>query len=837
MLCHGCGKDISDRNALYCPDCGEALSHAENSDACICREEYPYDISKVWPAWRLEKLLGKGAFGSVYKAVRCDGLFESRAAIKIISIPADKSEIDSLRSEGFTKESTRKYFKTVVDEFIGEIVVMESLKGLSNIVSVEDYTVIEKDDDIGWDIYIRMELLTPFTETLENKSLTQDEVISLGCDICTALEFCTRKKIIHRDIKPENIFVDKFGGYKLGDFGIAKKLENVTGAMSRKGTFNYMAPEVARSTDYDARVDTYSLGVVLYKLLNGNRLPFIDTEEQQTSHSARRTAVERRISGDKLTPPENASPDMQDFVLRACEFDPDKRFKDATQMKNALISIRKGRYNEFLISQGLKEPEQKIINEEKSSEQTKVADTDRRINISDYKSECVINESVINEMPERYNNNSDGLSAECIVPPEDEASGNGISKGLIAVIAVLAVCVIAVSGIILSIVFHDEDKPVEVQAQTPAISDISVGIILLRDENYNYDKSFITGAQEVIKALGLKDSQIIIKTNIREDNQCFDAAKELADEGCDIIIGTSPGYESFLVDAAKEYKQVQFCQINGKLAHTKKLDNFHNAYAEIHNARYVTGVGAGMKLNEMIEEGKLTSQQAKLGFVASYPFEEVISAYSAFYLGAKSVCRSVTMDVYFTSSWYDENSEMAAAGSLIARGCKIISQYSDSPGSINACEKAGIPNVAYNLDKTEISPACCMISSEINWAPYLKYVIESVVGGEQMATDFCGSFTDGTVSISLDEKMLPAGAEDRFEEIINLLETGALHVFDISTFTSGGKVIKEYYADVHEDDKVNGDTQVISDGYFKESEYRSAPYFDIRVDGINLLNE
>ena len=302
-------------------------------------------LQQIWPESQIEgKPLGKGSFGVVYKAVRRDHGVESYAAIKVISIPTDPSEVDSLRSEGLDMNATRTYLQGIVNDFVSEIQLMESLKGVQNIVSVEDYKVVEKTGEIGWDIYIRMELLTSFNAYICDKKLTEEEVIKLGCDICTALEICAKRNIIHRDIKPENIFINDFGYFKLGDFGIARKMENMTGGLSQKGTFNYMAPEVANSSEYDARVDTYSLGIVLYRLLNGNRLPFLDTEKQLLNPNERRNAVDRRLRGEELPAPCDASPAMADLILRACAFDPNMRFASATEMKQALMSVANGTY-------------------------------------------------------------------------------------------------------------------------------------------------------------------------------------------------------------------------------------------------------------------------------------------------------------------------------------------------------------------------------------------------------------------------------------------------------------------------------------------------------------
>ena len=302
------------------------------------------NLSEIWPSWEIEKQIGKGSYGTVYQAVRRNESITSRAAIKVITIPIDSSELDSLRSEGLSVDASKTYLKGVVDDFVNEIKLMESFKGIQNIVSVEDYEVVEKKDSIGWNIYIRMELLTPFNNHVCDKALTEDEVIKLGTDICTALEICAKRDIIHRDIKPENIFINDFGSYKLGDFGIARKMANMTGGFSTKGTPYYMAPEVFAGNNYDARVDIYSLGIVMYKLLNQGRLPFLDTEKQLLDPTERMNALERRKSGEKLMPPCEASKEMAEVVLKACAHNPADRFANATEFKKALESVKNGTY-------------------------------------------------------------------------------------------------------------------------------------------------------------------------------------------------------------------------------------------------------------------------------------------------------------------------------------------------------------------------------------------------------------------------------------------------------------------------------------------------------------
>ena len=296
-------------------------------------------LTSVWPDWKIVKKLGGGTFGDVYEAVRTDLQTDVHSAIKVITIPRNEAELNSLRTNGMTEDVTRSYVDNWVKDCIDEIKMMETFKGLQNIVSVEDYKVVRLDDQIRWRIFIRMELLTPLNEYLGNRQMTETEVIKLGSDICSALIACSKKKVIHRDIKPGNILVNDFGDFKLADFGIARTMENATGDMSHKGTYNYMAPEVERSPKYDSTVDLYSLGLVLYQFMNHRRLPLIVSDEQASDPKAVQSALRRRLNGEELPPPCDASLALSSVILKACAYDPHDRFSSAQEMKDALMKV------------------------------------------------------------------------------------------------------------------------------------------------------------------------------------------------------------------------------------------------------------------------------------------------------------------------------------------------------------------------------------------------------------------------------------------------------------------------------------------------------------------
>lgn len=379
----------------------------------------------------------------------------------------------------------------------------------------------------------------------------------------------------------------------------------------------------------------------------------------------------------------------------------------------------------------------------------------------------------------------------------------------------------------------------EAPADAPAaMADMKVGFIFLHDENSTYDLNFMNAAKEACAELGLTEEQYMFRTNIPEGQECYDAAAELADAGCKVVFADSFGHEPYLIQAAKEFPEVQFCHATGTRAHTEGLDNYHNAFASIYEGRYLAGVVAGMKLNEMIENGEFTAEEAKMGYVGAFTYAEVISGYTSFYLGAKSVCPSVTMDVTFTGSWYDETAEKEAANKLISGGCKLISQHADSMGAPTACETAGVPNVSYNGSTVAACPNTFLVSSRINWAPYYELVISSVAGGETVPADWTGTIATGSVVLTdVNEAAVAAGTAEKVAEVKAALENGSLQVFDTAAFTKDDAAVTTYLADVDTDEAFTPDTEAIVDGAFHESEFRSAPYFDLQIDGITLLDQ
>ncbi|MBQ9517114.1 MAG: BMP family ABC transporter substrate-binding protein [Eubacterium sp.] len=409
------------------------------------------------------------------------------------------------------------------------------------------------------------------------------------------------------------------------------------------------------------------------------------------------------------------------------------------------------------------------------------------------------------------------------------------------IIAVLVAVLLAVVGVFAACSKTDDGKDDE--------KAMKVGFIFLHDENSTYDLNFINAAKEACEKAGV---EAVLKTNIDEGNACYEAAADLVDQGCSIVFADSFGHEDYMIKAAKEFKDVEFCHATGTKAHTEKLANYHNAFASIYEGRYLAGVAAGLKLNEIKEAGKLKGEVPKMGYVGAFTYAEVVSGYTSFYLGAKSVCEDVIMDVQFTGSWYDETAEKEAAQALIDGGADLISQHADSMGAPTACENAGIPDVSYNGSTVKACPNTFIVSSRINWTPYFEYIIDCVENKKSIDTDWTGTIATGSVELTeVNEKAAAKDTQAKMDEVKKGLEDGSIKVFDTSKFTvtvdkekninakatvDKNGVLTGYQADVDTDEAYAGDTEVIKDGAFSESEFRSAPYFDINIDGITLLN-
>lgn len=377
----------------------------------------------------------------------------------------------------------------------------------------------------------------------------------------------------------------------------------------------------------------------------------------------------------------------------------------------------------------------------------------------------------------------------------------------------------------------DGETPVTPDEPVEEVVNLKFGLVCLHDENSTYDLNFINAFKEVCEKNGI---DYLIKTGVGENSECYDAAAELADSGCTVVFADSFGHEDYMLQAALEFPDVQFCHATGTKAHIEKVSNFHNAFASIYEGRYLAGVAAGLKLKEITDAD---GREPVVGYVGAYSYAEVISGYNAFFLGVKSIVPEATMKVIFTGSWFDETAEKEAANRLIDAGAVVISAHADSMGMPNACQTAGVPFVAYNGSFKAPCPDTYIISTRINWGPYVQYLIDCMKAGKSIDADWTGTIATGSVEMcELNEAVAAPGTKEALDSIIAEFNAGTKHVFDISTFTLDGEKVTTYMADVDTDDAYTPDTEAIANGYFHESEYRSAPYFDLNVDGITLLN-
>ena len=400
------------------------------------------------------------------------------------------------------------------------------------------------------------------------------------------------------------------------------------------------------------------------------------------------------------------------------------------------------------------------------------------------------------------------------------------------------------------------EKPYEGIKKVENMADIQIGFICLHDSQSTYDANFIDAIKEAAKSLGIAESNIHFKTGVNESSECYDAAVELIEtENCNVIFADSFGHEPYMLQAAKEYPEVQFCHATGTTAHTEKRGNFHNAFASIYEGRYLSGVAAGLKLKAMYDANNSIANNGviKIGYVGAFTYEEVISGYTSWYLGVKKGFGevegiSIAMDVQFTGSWYDPALEKNAALALINSGAVLISQHADSLGSPEACADKNVPNVSYNKDTRDLSSdekiaATYITASRINWAPYFKYVLDCINKGVEIDYNWTGTISTGSVEIISLGAAAVEGTQEVLDNIRAQLVAKTLRVFDVKSFTVNGQHITSYIANVDTDEAFTPDTEVVTTdadtgiSYIAESEFRSAPYFGLQIDGITLKNE
>ena len=384
-------------------------------------------------------------------------------------------------------------------------------------------------------------------------------------------------------------------------------------------------------------------------------------------------------------------------------------------------------------------------------------------------------------------------------------------------------------------------------AEADTAPDVKIGVILVHDENTGYDFAHIEGIQTAAANTGISDEQIIWKYNINEDETCYDTATDLVEQGCTIVISDSYGHQSYMQQAAEENPEVTFVAMTGDMAALSGLANMKNAFNDTYQSRYVSGVVAGMKLAQLVEEGAIadTNMDADgnilIGYVGAYPYAEVVSGYTAFYLGVKSIVDNVVMSVSYTNSWYDPTAEAEAANSMIASGCVIISQHADSTGAPSACQAAldagtTVYCVGYNVDMLSVAPDAALTSAQNNWSIFYTYAFNCLLSGEEIATDWAEGYNEDAVMISELGTSCAPGTAEKVAEVEAALKDGTFNVFDTSTFTVGGETVTSYMAIDTDGDWVGDTGEAITDGIFSESTLRSAPYFGLRIDGITELN-
>ncbi len=415
-----------------------------------------------------------------------------------------------------------------------------------------------------------------------------------------------------------------------------------------------------------------------------------------------------------------------------------------------------------------------------------------------------------------------------------------MKKILALVLAVLFVC-----GALAACSGSTTNEATADQATTN--SDFKIGVILVGDENEGYTYAHIQGIRSAVDALGVSDDQIIWKYSIPEDETCYDTAVDLADQGCSVIFSNSYGHQSYTQQAATDYPDIQFVAMTGDTAKASGLENFSNAFTKVYESRYVSGVVAGMKVAELVKDNKLSDKNfdddgnVKIGYVGAYPYAEVVSGYTAFFLGIKSVYADVAMEVQYTNSWFDITAEAEAANALMADGCAIIGQHADSTGAPSAVQAAleegkVAYSVGYNVDMLSVAPTAALTSASNNWYVYYTYAIGAALNGEKIDTNWAEGYETDAVAITDLGESVAEGTAEKVEEVIAAIKAGELQVFDTATFTVDGKEVTSAFATDTDGDFAPDADEAIFDGYYHESYFQSAPSFQLRIDGITELN-
>jgi len=370
---------------------------------------------------------------------------------------------------------------------------------------------------------------------------------------------------------------------------------------------------------------------------------------------------------------------------------------------------------------------------------------------------------------------------------------------------------------------------------------VKIGVILVGDENEGYTYAHIEGIKDAAKANNMTDDQIIWKYSVGETQDCYDAAIDLVEQGCTAIFSNSYGHQAYMQKAAAEHPEVKFVSATGDTAAISGLDNFSNAFTNVYESRYVSGIVAGMKLVELEKEGKIGPEsyvdgKVLIGYIGAFPYAEVVSGYTAFFLGVRSVFENVTMEVIYTNSWFNIMAEAETARKMMEDHCVIISQHADSTGAPSAIESAGreVYSVGYNVDMLGVAPTKALTSATNTWGVYYTYAFSQVLKGEKIATDWAEGYETGAVAITKLGPSCAAGTQEAVDKAIADIKAGKLHVFDTSTWTVNGEHLTELVVDLDGDFKTDSavDKNAIWDGYFHESELRSAPSFSVRIDGI-----